>query len=142
MSQGLISKGGKKGRRNGGRQEVQYRECSFERHSGAMRIESYAHVTKALGNGRFSVRIEGSDKDVVMGIIGKLHNNRSQRIEVGDYVLTELGSEGGGVIVFRYSADQVRQLVKDFLIGAAFVNPDSTKVAEVEVEDSFVFEDI
>jgi initiation factor 1A len=104
----------------------------------------YAIVTKKLGSGRFSVKLNIENKEVMARLCGKFRKGsmkKNNMVDVGSIVLVGIREyeEGAVDIVYVYNAQEVRTLRKNKSI---FFEINENETVKEEVQDTFVFEDI
>lgn len=87
--------------------------------------QTYGLILKKLGDGRFSVRYEGSDQEVIGVIAGKLRKRVWLNVDdvvicIKDTLGTKQDKNGNIVftcsIIHRYTPEQAKMLEKDKLI--------------------------
>ena len=108
-----MPKKSKKGKNSKNKGKDQKEQKLIEKTDG----QAYARVVKKLGNGRFTVRMNMSDTDVIARVCGKLRYGRNKRknwVEENSYVLVNLREfqEDHVDIVGVYNPDEVRKLKK------------------------------
>jgi len=97
-------KGGKKYKKN--KNVATSRELLFKEDE-----QDYALITKVLGNRRFLVKLQSTEKEVLGKVCGRMKNREWCRRD--DWVLVNVrGYEEGKVdIMLKYKPDEVRKLV-------------------------------
>jgi translation initiation factor 1A len=110
-------------------------------------VEEYAVITKKLGNGRFSLKMNASDKIIIGRLCGKMKyrkNKGTNWVDVGSVVLVGMRDFDDKVvdIVHVYDAGEVSQLKKQgkYIETATITNHEV--VQENEEDCAFDFNDI
>lgn len=106
---------------------------------------NYGVVTKKLGNGRFMVRLNLQNKEVMARVCGKFRHGASKKnnwVEVGAVVLVGLRDFQDNTvdIVHVYTAEETRKLRKTGMLIDDV--PEETVAEQEPEEETFNFEDI
>lgn len=101
----------------------------------------YGLVTKKLGNGRFTVRLNITNKEVIGRLCGKFRggkNKKTNQVDVDNVVLVGLREYQNDTvdIVYVYNPDEVRTLKKD----GQYLEENGARETGVEKDDEVAFD--
>lgn len=107
--------------------------------------QEYGLVTKTLGNGRFSIRLNLQNKEVIGRLRGKFRHGSSKKknwVDVGTIVLVSLRDFEEDIvdIIYVYDDSETRRLRKNADI--VFDCGRDENYEETSEQDTFEFEDI
>lgn len=106
----------------------------------------YAIVTKKLGSGRFLVKLNLQNKEIMARVCGKFRKGsmkKNNMVDIGSIVLVGMREfqENNVDIIYVYNDREVRNLKKEEKIIFDIENDNGENNLKIE-EDTFVFEDI
>lgn len=108
----------------------------------------YGLVTKKLGNGRFSVRLNMQNKEVIGRVRGKFRKGSKKSanwVDINTVVLVGIRDFQDGIvdIIHVYDQSEVRQLKKSGEFVEESVRPDTDDVDDLPADDDpFDFDEI